>query len=91
MEQFCSDVNPSFGFGPHATRRCREDATWSTVDTSQCSIRPMQQSTIVVYSTYTEDNITNSYEIEQVSGYVYMQLHQFVNLYVYLYIAKRTI
>ena len=89
MEQFCSDVNPSFGFGPRAIRRCRENATWSTVDTSQCSIRPMQQSTIVVYSTYAvDDNIMASAEIEQVSGYVYMQLHQFVNLYVYLYIAK---
>ena len=77
MEHFCSDVNPSFGFGPHATRHCREDATWSTVDTSQCSIRPIQQSTILVYSTYTEeDNINNDFitsaEIERVSSYVYM-------------------
>ena len=85
VEHFCSDINPSFGFGPRATRRCRENGTWSTVDTSQCSIRPMQQSTIVVYSTYTEeDSINNDFktstEIEQVSSHVYMQPHQFVNL-----------
>jgi len=57
---FCSDVNPSFGFGPQATRTCTENATWSRVDTSQCSISPMQQSTIVVYSTYVEVNDINS-------------------------------
>ena len=56
----CSIVNPSFGFGPYATRHCRENAAWSRVDTSQCSIRPQQQTTIVVYSTYVEvDNISS--------------------------------
>lgn len=69
---FCSDINPLFGFGPYATRYCREDATWSTVDTSQCSIMPVQKFTIVVYSIYVEeDNINNEFvtsaEIEQVS------------------------
>ena len=72
VETFCSDINPSFGLGPYATRRCRNDATWSRVDTSQCSIRPIQQSTIVVYSVYVEvDSIDstniNSPEIMQVS------------------------
>jgi len=73
VDIFCNDVNPLLGFGPYATRRCREDATWSRVDTSQCSIRPMQpQSTIVVYSFYVEmdsTNITNitSTEITRVS------------------------
>ena len=71
-ERFCSDINPSFVFGPTATRRCREDATWSRVDTSQCTISPTQQSTIVLYSTYVEVDNVNSTEIinslmEQVS------------------------
>ena len=75
VEEFCSNVNPSFGFGPYATRHCRENATWSRVDTSQCSIRPRQQSSIVVYSTYIEvDNINStnvsSTKIEQVSSYI---------------------
>ena len=74
VETFCSDLNPSFGFGPYATRRCRDNATWSRVDTSQCSIRPMQQSTIVVSSIFVEvDSINstniNSAEIMQVSRY----------------------
>ena len=74
-EILCSDINPSFGFGPTATRRCREDATWSRVDTSQCTINPTQQSTIVMYSTYVEVVSVNSTEsitspeIEQVSKY----------------------
>ena len=75
-EIFCSDVNPSFGFGPKATRSCREDATWSRVDTSQCTISPtQQQSIIVMYSVYVEvftingaENITSS-EIEEVNTY----------------------
>ena len=72
-EIFCSTVNPSFGFGPYATRRCRDDATWSRVDTSQCNIRPMQQSTIVVSSIFIEvDNINavniTSPEITEVSN-----------------------
>ena len=73
---FCSTVNPSFGFGPYATRRCRDDATWSRVDTSQCNIRPMQQSTIVVSSIYVEvDEINainmNSPEIIEVSDHLH--------------------
>ena len=67
---FCSDVNPSFGFGPYATRHCREGETWSAVDTSQCSIRPMQESTIVVYSTFVEErHINSSDQLSEVSGY----------------------
>ena len=73
-EEFCSKINPSFGFGPTATRNCRENGTWGRVDTSQCTARPAQQSTFVVYSTYVEvDNINDastevtSPEIEQVS------------------------
>ena len=71
-ERFCSDINPSFVFGPTATRRCREDATWSRVNASQCTISPTQQSTIVLYSTYVEVDNVNSTEIitslmEQVS------------------------
>ena len=62
-EIFCSTVNPSFGFGPYATRRCRDDATWSRVDTSQCNIRPMQQSTIVVLSIFVEVDDTNAINI----------------------------
>ena len=62
-EIFCIDVNPSFGFGPTATRSCREDATWSRVDTSQCTISPTLQSTIVMYSTYVEVVTVNSTEI----------------------------
>ena len=81
-EVFCSNVNPSFGFGPYATRQCRESETWSGVDTSQCSIRPQQQSTIVVYSTYIEVESINindvtSAEIEQVSN-------NFVNVRTYM-------
>ena len=78
---FCSDLNPSFGFGPYATRRCRDDATWSRVDTSQCSIRSMQQSTIVVSSIFIEvDNIDainiTSPEIMQVSSVtVHISVH----------------
>ena len=76
-EIFCNDVNPSFGFGPNATRSCREDGTWSRVDTSQCTISPtQQQSTIVMYSTYVEvatvngtENITSP-EIEEVNTYI---------------------
>ena len=74
-EILCSDINPSFEFGPTATRRCREDATWSRVDTSQCTISPTQQSMIVMYSTYVEVVTVNSFEIitfpeiEQVSAY----------------------
>ena len=64
VEIFCSDINPSFGFGPNATRSCREDATWSIVDTSQCTISPtQQQSTIVIYSTYVEVDNVNGTEI----------------------------
>ena len=79
VETFCSYLNPSFGFGPYATRRCRENATWSRVDTSQCSIRAMQQSTIVIYSIYVElDNInaTNitSAETMQVSSYCMLSM-----------------
>lgn len=67
-EVFCSDVNPSFGFGPYATRRCRGDETWSTVDTSQCSIRPMQTTTFVVFSAYFEvDRINNNNITKRVS------------------------
>ena len=70
-EAFCSDVNPSFAFGPVATRTCRADGTWSGVDTSQCTINHAQ-STFVIYSTYTDtDNINTtditSPEIEMVS------------------------
>ena len=74
-EILCSDVNPSFGFGPTATRSCREDATWSRVDSSQCTISPTQQSTIVMYSTYVEVVTVNSTEnitspvIEEVNTY----------------------
>ena len=86
-EMFCSDLNPSFGFGPYATRRCRDDATWSRVDTSQCNIRPMQQSTIVVSSIFVEvDNInaTNitSPEIMQVSS---VTVHTSVATRVYIF------
>ena len=73
-EIFCNDINPLFGFGPNATRSCREDETWSRVDTSQCTISPtQQQSTIIMYSTYVEvftvngtESITSS-EIEEVN------------------------
>ena len=74
-EIYCSDINPSFGFGPTATRSCREDATWSRVDTSQCTISPIQQLTIIMYSTYVEVVTVNNSEvitspgIEQVSNY----------------------
>ena len=62
---FCSDITPLFGFGPYATRRCRENGTWERVDTSQCTIRPTQQHyVIVLYSIYA--NQTSSPEIEQV-------------------------
>ena len=70
MEMFCSEVNPSFGFGPYARRPCRDDETWSRVDTSQCNIRPMQESAIVLSSIYVEvesinaTNITDLYEME---------------------------
>lgn len=88
---FCSDINPSFGFGPYATRYCREDATWSQVDTSQCSVRAMQQSTIVLYSTYIEVdsiNITNimSPKINEVSLYTYI-VQLLFNLFIYTCIA----
>ena len=67
---FCSDINPLFGFGPYATRRCRENGTWERVDTSQCSIRPTQRHVIIIlYSTYAmfnESAVTSSPEIEQV-------------------------
>ena len=74
----CSDVNPSFGFGPNAIRRCREDATWSRVDTSQCTVSDTRRSTIVMYSTYVEVDSNNdanitSPEIEQV-GMDYTEL-----------------
>ena len=67
---FCTDVNPSFGFGPNAIRTCKEDATWSEVDTLHCTVRPTQ-SVIVVYSTFVVvDNINStnisSPEIEEV-------------------------
>ena len=94
VETFCSDLNPSFGFGPYAIRRCRENATWSRVDTSQCSIRPMQQSTIVVSSIYVEvDNInaTNiiSPEIMQVFMYsTYLSTYMY---FLYFYLAKNII
>ena len=71
-EILCSDINPSFEFGSIATRRCREDATWSRVDTSQCTISPTQQSTIIMYSTYVTVNsseIITSPEIDKVSTY----------------------
>ena len=74
-EVLCSDINPSFKFGPTATRSCREDATWSRVDTSQCTISPTQQSTIIMYSTYVTVNSTeiiSSPEIEQVSTLLYI-------------------
>ena len=73
VEMFCSDIKSSFGFGLNVTRNCREDATWSIVDTSQCTVSPMQQSTIIMYSTYIEVVIVNgtenimSPEIEQVN------------------------
>ena len=70
-EIFCSDINPSFGFGPTATRRCKGDATWSRVDTSQCTISPTQQSTIVMYSTYvtvSSSEIITSPEIDKVKN-----------------------
>lgn len=67
---FCSDIIPTFGFGPYATRRCRENGTWDTVDTSQCSVRPTQQYTIILYSTYVMSTngsaIASLPEIEQV-------------------------
>ena len=74
-EILCSDINPSFIFGPTATRRCREDATWSRVDTSQCTISPTQQTTIVMYSTYVDvvtvnnSEVITSPEIDKVSIY----------------------
>ena len=74
-EILCIDVNPSFGLGPTATRSCREDATWNRVDTSQCTVSPIQQSTIVMYSTYVEVVTVNSTEnitspvIEEVNTY----------------------
>ena len=83
------ELNPSFGFGPYATRRCRDDATWSKVDTSQCSIRPMQQSTIVVFSIFIEvDNIDainiTSPEIMQVSSVtVHISVHISVHVCIY--------
>ena len=70
MEIFCSEVNPSFEFGPYATRTCRDDGTWSSVDTSQCIIRPMQESAIVLSSIYVEVesinaiNLTTFYDME---------------------------
>ena len=90
VETFCSDLNPSFGFGPYATRRCRNDATWSRVDTSQCNIRPIQQSTIVVSSVYVEvDSIDstdiNSAEIMQVSR------HHTHSVYEHSFIAAKNI
>ena len=60
VEMFCSEVNPSFGFGPYATRKCRDDGTWSRVDTSQCIIRPMQESAIVLSSIYVEVDTINA-------------------------------
>ena len=60
VEMFCSEVNPSFGFGPYATRKCRDDGTWSRVDTSQCIIRPMQESAIVLSSIYVEVDTINT-------------------------------
>jgi len=67
---FCSDINPSFGFGPYATRRCKRNGTWDKVDISQCSVIPMQRNLIIMYSTYAmlsnESAVTSSPEIEQV-------------------------
>ena len=78
---FCSDLNPSFGLGPYATRRCRDDTTWSKVDTSQCSIRSMQQSTIVVYSIYVEVDSTDSTNITSAE---IMQVSYIHFMYTYL-------
>ena len=68
---FCSDITPLFGFGPYATRRCRENGTWERVDTSQCSIRSTQRYVIILYSTYAmfsdKSSVMSSPEIEQVS------------------------
>ena len=73
-EVFCSDINPSFGFGPYATRNCTGNDVWDRVDTSQCSIRPSRQSNIVVFSNFItvpvdeSDNISIP-GIEQVRCY----------------------
>ena len=74
-EVFCTDINPSFGFGPYATRNCTSNDVWGRVDTSQCSISPTRQSNIVVYSNFipvpsSESDVTSIPEIEQVCCYI---------------------
>jgi len=51
-EVFCTEISPSFGFGPYATRNCTSNDVWGEVDTSQCSVMPTRQSNTVVYSDY---------------------------------------
>ena len=35
----CADIHPSFRFGPHVTRMCREGQRWDPIDFTQCTIR----------------------------------------------------
>jgi len=70
-EVFCTDINPSFGFGPYATRSCISNDIWGRVDTSQCNIRRTRRSNTLVYSNFVtafsgESGTITIPEIEQV-------------------------
>ena len=78
---FCSEISPSFGFGPYATRNCTGNDIWGRVDTSQCSIRPTRQSSIVVYSNFI---MPSSPEIDQVSLYIVITKQYIYALYLQL-------
>jgi len=87
-EIFCSEINPSFGFGTYATRNCTGNNVWGRVDTSQCTIRPTRQSNIVVYSSFitvpsSESDMPSSPEIEQVS-YTWLLPSNYYTLYLKL-------